>query len=138
MRKKFAALLVLAASAAGVWATRVMDTAASSAASSSEPPTISVAQAQQIALVRASSAGDATPQISTSAQTLGETSTPMHAPPDAALGEPSTPTYLVTMRGSFVMTDAHLPKGAAAPTGNTMQVVMTRAGFVLGIHLGNE
>ena len=110
----------------------------SNAAVSPTPPPIGAAQAQQIALTRAASAGDANPTVAVAEQSLGQAATGIGAPQGAALVGSETPVYLVTLHGDFVLNLARVPKGFKAPTGNVMQVIVDRTGFVLGLHLGRD
>jgi hypothetical protein len=41
------------------------------------------------------------------------------------------------MHGHFTLGQAHLPRGARAPSGTVMKVLVDRNGFVLGLHVGN-
>jgi hypothetical protein len=100
-------------------------------------PAIGPAQAREIALVRAAAAGDAQPAVAVESDSNAEAAAAMSAPQGAALAEPPGGVYLVTMRGEFTLGQAHMPRGAKAPTGSVLKVAVDRTGFVLGLHLGD-
>lgn len=138
MRRRVLAASVLVVGLAGVASALLIGPALSSAEVPPQPPAIGVAQAQQIGLTRAARAGDAHPTVAVVEETLAEASTSIGGPPGAAFANSETPVYLVRMRGHFTLASARVPRGFKAPTGNALQTIVDRSGFVLGLHLGNE
>jgi len=138
MRKRVAAVGVLVAGSACVAIGVFLGPSPSKAAVSPAPPAIGAAQARQIALTRAASAGEANPTVAVAEEPLGQAASGIGAPQGAALVGAETPVYLVTLHGDFVLNLARVPKGFKAPTGNDMQVIIDHTGFVLGLHLGRD
>jgi hypothetical protein len=137
MKKRIAAALALLAGLGGGSAVLVAGGAASTQAAVAPAPAIGPSQAREVALVRAAAAGDAEPAVAVETDTVAEAETSMAAPQGALLGEPGGDLYVVTMHGSFTLGQAHLPRGAKAPTGKVMKVAVDRNGFVIGVHVGD-
>jgi hypothetical protein len=138
MKKRAAATMVLVLGSIGVATGVFVGPSLSSAAVSPPPPTIDASQAQQIALTRAASAGDANPSVAVVDEPLGQAAAGIGSPQGAALAASETPVYLVSMHGNFTLDRARIPKGFKSPTGNALQVIVDHTGFVLGLHLGTE
>lgn len=139
MKKLLAIGTPLAALAAAVFIIASSGHSAQAAATTTNaPPEITSATAEHLALTRAAAAGDSQPSTEVGVTSLSEAAAAVQAPMAGAVAAPSTPIYFVTMRGSFVFGQAHMPKGATAPTGHVMQVMVTKSGSVVGIHVGNE
>jgi hypothetical protein len=140
MKKQVAIAGVITLCLVGTITGTLLGTAPTRAALSSTTSSIAITpqEAQQIALKRAIGAGDSSPTISVTSDSLGNAVAAMQDSPGSAPVEPETPVYLVTMRGNFVLGLAHVPKGHKTPTGNILQVVVSYSGFVLGLHLGSE
>lgn len=136
MGKRAVALLALLAGVGGA-AGWVAGEEAPAPAAAATQPAIGPAQAREIALVRAAAAGDADPAVAVESDSNARAAAAMAAPPGAALAEPLGGVYVVTMRGDFTLGQAHMPRGAAAPSGSVLKVAVDRTGFVLGLHLGD-
>jgi hypothetical protein len=138
MKKRMAAALTLLAGLGAGTAAVVAGGAASTTAAAAPAPAIGPSEAREVALVRAAAAGDAQPAVAVESDSTAEAETSMAAPQGALLDEGEGNVYLVTMRGSFTLGQAHLPRGAKAPTGSVMKVAIDRNGLVVGIHLGDR
>ena len=138
MKKRMAAALTLLAGLGGGTAALFAAGAVSTPAAAAPAPAIAPSKAREVALVRAAAAGDAEPAVAVESDTASEAATAMAAPQDALLSEPEGSVYLVTMHGNFTLGQAHLPRGAKAPSGPVMKVAVDRNGFVLGIHVGDR
>jgi hypothetical protein len=136
MGKRAATVLVLLAGVGGAVAWAAGEDAPARAAAEARPA-IGPAQARELALVRAAAAGDPDPALAVESDSGPQAAAAMAAPPGAALAEPPGGVYVVTMHGHFTLSQAHMPRGMAAPTGSVLKVAVDRTGFVVGLHLGD-
>jgi hypothetical protein len=138
MRKRMAATLALLAGLGGGLAALVAGIGGQVPAAAAPAAGIGPAQAREIGLVRAAAAGDAEPLVAVESDDVSEAAASMATPQGPPLSEVQGGVYVVDMRGQFTLGQAHTPRWASAPTGTVMKVAITRSGFVLGIHLGEQ
>jgi hypothetical protein len=137
MKKLVTMLAALGLAAGGVFASGLLSTG--SAAVASTAPSITAARAKQLALEWAARANDAQPEVAVESATRGQAALALHtAESTGAVSNPGTSVYLVIMHGHFTLSDAPIPPGQAAPSGDVMKVEVLTSGQVDGLHVGNE
>jgi len=129
-----ATTLILGVVAIGVW---TYGASSSSNAAVAGTPSITASDAQQLALARAAAAGDGSPTVAMATESLGQATARLGAPRVAGLADPETPVYVATMHGHFVV-DAPTPKGAPAPSGSVMRVLIDQTGLMIGLQVGDQ
>jgi hypothetical protein len=154
-----AALSVGGAAGTWAWAAGSSATAATTSAakvseapSAAPPPTEAVPTAPEVPLEtieeaaerEASQAGDASPKAIrvargeiAGAETALNDATGKQEPAGATQPSSSESVYVVVMKGSFTLSNAAIPKGASAPQGSVLALVIdAHTGLRVGRYLG--
>lgn len=117
------------------------------AVDNSAPTPAEISTIRATAIQRAAAAGEPAPSIEMTTTSMGQARALIDPQAtgqqvtDPRTGAPwsDTSVYVVSMRGRFTFSQAHLPHGALAPIGTVMDLLIDRtSNTTVGIHIGSE